>query len=261
MHAYERIAERIRDDIEAGVYSPGAPLPRIAELTEQYSVSKTTVRGALDELHQWGLIYTGYSAGRKATIVRSQGRIDHYATDAMRAIQGQQTPMTDMDSFARTASRMGCSPGKNFAMRIEPAPEWVADRLGVQVDDLVVVRQLTQLMDGEPWAIETGYYPRDLAEEAGLDTPYDIERGTIRALAEAGYAETGQRDELTYEYASIGIAHDLGVAVGAPLSLQIRVGCTQDRITRVMSCHRLADRSRVIWEVGSGPAIRQEAAV
>lgn len=257
LHAYEHVADRLREEISAGVWRPGVALPRITELTERFGVSKTTVRGALDELHRWGLIYTGYADGRKSTIVRSQGRIAHYATDALRAIRDREPVQSNMDAFTSNAARMGRAASKSFRMRIEPAPTWVVDRLGIAEDELVVVRQLTQLLDGEPWSIETGYYPRKLASEVGLDTPYDIEQGTIRALAEAGYIESGHRDELTYEYATASTAYDLGIAVGSPIALQIRVACTPERITRVMSCHRLAERSRIIWEIGNGPAIEE----
>lgn len=140
-------------------------------------------------------------------------------------------------------------------MRIEPAPLDVTRRLGIGKDDLVVLRTIYQLLDDEPWSREVGYYPRDLAAEVGLDIPQDIPRGTIRALADAGHKETAHVDEVTYEAASPQDAHDLSITVGAPLVVQTRTAATPQRVTRVMRYVRIAERNRLIWELGEGSGL------
>jgi GntR family transcriptional regulator len=135
-------------------------------------------------------------------------------------------------------------------MRIELPPEDVARRLGVSPDELVVVRVTYQLLDNEPWARETSYYPRDLAAEVGLDSPHDISEGTIRALAEAGYREVAHVDEVTDETAGSADARDLAIPVGYPMLVQTRTAATDQRITRVTRYVRLGQRTRLIWELG-----------
>lgn len=253
---YQRIATVLRERIDQGSPPPNHPLPNIPELMKQYGVSRMTINKAIGLLHTWGLVYTGYADGMKAVLVRSQGRVDRYATDAYRRIHNlEQSVPSAMDAFTANAAKVGREAGKTFSMRIEVAPTRIATLLGVEARDLVVVRELTQLIDGEPWAIETGYYPRDLAAEVGLDTPNDIERGTIRALADAGYVETGHRDEMIYEHASEAVAHDLRVAVGTPVAIRTRVAGTEERITRVMTVVEMAERNRWIWEIGTGVAV------
>ena len=161
-----------------------------------------------------------------------------------------------MDSFVESANRVGKVASKRFDMRIERAPRDIADRLGVAPDTLVVVRILWQLLDDEPWGRETGYYPRDLAEAVGLDRPVDVPRGTIRALEDAGYEETSWRDEMTFDTASPQDAHDLAVAIGAPLLVQTRTAANPNRITRVMRYVRIAERARLVWEVGADAGLQ-----
>ncbi|MEQ7127416.1 GntR family transcriptional regulator [Actinopolymorpha sp. B11F2] len=246
MHAYERVAEELAADIANGVWPPGSALPTIPALEERFGVSRITVRGGLEELARRGLVYTGYIGGRRGTIVRSQGKIDTYLTDALRPDRDRTT----MDAFTENAAKVGKRASKRFSMRMEPAPKSVTKILGVDPGALVVIRTLHQLLDGEPWSREVGYYPRDLAEEVGLDTPEDIPQGTIRALADAGHQEIAHRDELTYETAGPQDAHDLGLTIGAPLLMQTRIAATANRVTRVMRYVRIAERNRLVWEVG-----------
>lgn len=248
---YRRIAEAIAAGIDDGTWPPGSALPAIPDLMDRYGVSRNSVRGAIDELTRRGLVYTGWVEGKRGTYVRTPGVIDHYATDALRDLRTRPT----MDAFRENAERVGKVASFRFDMRIERAPRDVADRLGVDPNTLVVVRQLWQLLDGEPWGRETGYYPRDLAEEVGLDRPEDMPEGTIRTLDKAGHHEIAHRDELTFDTASPQDAHDLGVAVGASLAVQTRTAATADRVTRVMRYVRIADRSRLIFEIGESAGI------
>jgi GntR family transcriptional regulator len=53
---YRAIAEELRDRVEGGALAPGALLPSESELSATYSVSRVTVRKALDLLRDDGLI-------------------------------------------------------------------------------------------------------------------------------------------------------------------------------------------------------------
>ena len=50
------IVERLTKDIMSGTYSEGGKLPSEAKLSENFGVSRMTLRGALDELRRQGLI-------------------------------------------------------------------------------------------------------------------------------------------------------------------------------------------------------------
>lgn len=248
VHAYERVAEQLAREIDDGTWPPGTALPTIPDLEKRFGVSRITVRGGLEELARRGLVYTGYVQGRRGTIVRAQDRIDHYVTDSLRSDRLNDGSCTD--AFTENAKKIGKRAAKRFVMHLAPPPENIARRLGVAPDELVVTRTVYQLLDDEPFSREVGYYPRDIAATAGIDTPHDLPRGTIRALIEAGFHETAHEDEVTYETADHAIARDLSIAIGAPLVVQIRTAATDERVTRVMHYARLAERSRLIWELG-----------
>lgn len=246
MHAYERVASELAQEIKDGRWPAGTALPTIPELMERFDVSRITVRGGLDDLMAQGLVYTGWADNRRGTIVRGIGRAEHYATDALRA----DRPASPNDAFVENARRIGREPGKKFTMNMAVAPEEIAERLGVAADALVVIRTTVQLLDGEPWARERSYYERGLAELVGLDVPRDIPEGTIRALAAAGHKEIAYTDEVTDESAGPSEVDDLGVPLGAPLLVQTRTAASTDRITRVTQFHRLGRRVRLCWELG-----------
>lgn len=249
MHAYERVAAELAAEIEDGVWEPGAVLPTIPDLMERFGVSRITVRGGIEELARRGLVFTGYAAGRRGTIVRSTGRVPYFITDDHRARDERH------DAFAEAARRAGKEPGKSFEMRFALAPADVARRLGVPADQLTVVRISRQLLDGEPWSRETTWYARDLAEEVGIDVPQDIARGTVRVLADAGYPEIAHVDEVTDETASPEDAEDLSVPVGSPLLVHTRIAAAAARVTRVTRFVRLGGRVRLVWQLGDPDAL------
>jgi GntR family transcriptional regulator len=257
VHRYERVARELAEEIESGDWPPGTLLPTIPALAERFGVSPVTVRGGLDQLAKRGLTYTGYQGGRRGTIVRSAGRVDHHVRDEHRRSAGGDSH----DFFAESARRAGRQASKHFEMRIATPPVDVARRLGIPGDALVVVRVLRQFLDGEPWSRETSYYPRNLAEDVGLDVPHDITKGTVRALADAGHTEVSWVDEVTDEHASPEDAQDLAVQVGSPLLVQTRTAATDQRITRVTRYTRLGGRVRLIWESGTEDGLRVIQAV
>lgn len=251
-YSYERIAADLAEGIVDGTYAPGTALPTVRELAEQYGVNPKTTAAAVGELQTRGLVYSGQLDGKRANIVRNRGRTSFYATDALRADVRTER---GRDAFRENAQRAGRTASTKFRMRIEQPPADIARRLRIGPHDLAVVRISYQLLDDEPWSRETGYYPRDLAEEVGLDVPHDIEEGTIRVLERAGYADKAHRDELADEPATPEDAMDLGVPVGSPLLVQTRTVAADTRITRVTRTVRLPGRVRMIWEHGDSKAI------
>jgi len=55
---YQEISDSLRDRIDSGELPPGAMLPSIARITQEWGVSTTTAANALRLLHSEGLIRT-----------------------------------------------------------------------------------------------------------------------------------------------------------------------------------------------------------
>jgi GntR family transcriptional regulator len=241
--AYRRVAAQLRREIYAGARKPGDRLPTYPELASDLGISITTARNAVMELVRENLVYTASSRG---TIVRDRRVLDYNATDPLRP----DRPKTRSDVWVETADKAGRRASKTFEMHIEPASEEVAGWLGVSVESWVVMRNVVQLLDTEPWSYEVSYYPQDLAKETGIDSPRDIEEGTTRRLAERGHAEVAWKDTVISRPANPDEAEILGVPAGTYITDLIRIGATKTRITRATRTRRVADRNRLLYEIG-----------
>ncbi|MFF5227987.1 GntR family transcriptional regulator [Dactylosporangium sp. NPDC000521] len=62
--AYKGITEALRARLASGEFQPGSALPSEAALSAEYSVARNTVRRALDQLSEEGLIITQPGRGR-----------------------------------------------------------------------------------------------------------------------------------------------------------------------------------------------------
>lgn len=240
---YRYVAAQLRREIYSGQRKPGDQLPTYPELAKQLGISVTTARNAVMELVRENLVYT---ASSKGTIVRDRRILEYNATDPLRP----DRPKTGDDVWVETGQKAGRKASKSFEMHIEPADNEVASWLNVPPESWVVMRRLIQYLDGEPWSYEVSHYPRDLAEATGIDSPRDIEEGTTRRLRDRGFAEIAWNDSITSHPAGPDEAETLAVPVGTYIYDVIRVGATAERVTRVTRTRRVADRNRLLYEIG-----------
>ncbi|MEW6402281.1 MAG: substrate-binding domain-containing protein [Chloroflexota bacterium] len=64
-HLYQKIVTSIRDDILSGVLKPGASLPPMRKMTEQWSCTTGTIMRAYQELARQGLVISHVGRGTK----------------------------------------------------------------------------------------------------------------------------------------------------------------------------------------------------
>ncbi|MFF5206406.1 winged helix-turn-helix domain-containing protein [Streptosporangium sp. NPDC000396] len=64
-HAYLRVADHLRQDINEGRLAPGDKLPPQRELTERFGVSDIIIRRALDILRNEGLVESRQGSGTR----------------------------------------------------------------------------------------------------------------------------------------------------------------------------------------------------
>lgn len=84
---YEAIAADIRRSIEDGALKPGDKLPTVVEFCELYSVSKITVKRAIEQITEEGLITSRRGSG---TYVKDTAGLPdrHFSRARMTAPQG-----------------------------------------------------------------------------------------------------------------------------------------------------------------------------
>jgi GntR family transcriptional regulator len=250
---YRRIADQLRDAISNGRLSPGSRLRTEAELMADHGVSRDTIRKAIRELVEQGLVET---RGRQGTFVRQRQMLIYRAAVAEQA----DRPLTGeaRDAFFDEVLAQGRKPGQNFSMVIEPATPDVATRLRIDEGDLVVARAAKRLVNDRPWSNQISYYAMDISQAAGLTTPRDIPEGTVRAMAKAGHVETGTVDEVSARMPTPEEARELDIDAGVPVLLYYRTTYSDQRPLRLTRTLFPADRNTIVYELGNLIAYYQD---
>lgn len=127
-----RIADALREQIRDSTYPPGAKLRSERELCDDFNVSAGTVRAALAQLRDEGLVVSSQGRG---VYVREQTRRRKVGTDkGWRSILGRE----------------GKQDASQITVRREPCPPEVAEQLGIDAGEIVTVRDRLLQAQGEP---------------------------------------------------------------------------------------------------------------
>ncbi len=151
MSKYADLVRVITDAIAAGEYEPGSRLPTIPELCKMYGVSNTTVKKAMDELEQRGLVSRRRGSG---VYVKSTASL---RGSASMSVSGQMTGLT-----AEYAGRgLEVTSVVNEFSIMHPN-ETVAQALGLDADAFVYYICRTRMVAGKPQNVEYTYMPLTL---------------------------------------------------------------------------------------------------
>jgi GntR family transcriptional regulator len=248
---YRRIAGDLREAIHRGELGPGSQLPTEEELRQRYGVSRNTVRLALAALANEGVIS---STPGRGTFVRERVMLTYVAS---RAESPDRPGVGSYDAYVDEVRGQGRLPSQRFEMRVVPADASIAERLQVEEGSGVVLRRVTRMVDSQPWSLQDSYYPMDIAQECDLLVPHDIQRGTVRALADHGHVEIGYVDEITTRMPRPDEAQALDLAAGVPVLVYVRTAVTAKRPDRMTATIFAGDRNRLVYEIGNVDAYTQ----
>lgn len=226
---YSLIADRAEARIRSGAWAPGTRLPPERELCRELEVSRATLRQALDELEERGLITRHQGRGTFVTRPRVQPAISGFFS-IREALTARGT--TVVTRVLRTET-------------VEASRSLAAD-LGLLPGEPVLHLERLRLVDGEPIVLESAWLPAALfpgleaADLAGRSL-YDVLREDFgRRVAEA--RETIEPVILT--------AHECGlleVPRHTPAILTRRVTTDRDgTIVELSQALLRGDRSRLL---------------
>lgn len=176
---YLAMADKLRAEITGGALGPGARLPSEKALEDEWRVSRGTVRQAIAELVEQGLVVSQNGRGH---FVRAFARLAWRASDPERN-DATVTP-TPSDAWSRSVREQGHEPSERITAEIAYADERVAGWLALPPGEPVSVRRRLRLVDGEPYSIADSYYPRAIVSGTAVELPADVSPG-IYAVFEA----------------------------------------------------------------------------
>ena len=143
---YQQLMTRLKNDILAGVYPSGARIPSEQLLCETYGVSRVTVRKAMLDLVQEGLL------------VRRQGK----GTFVTSPKYGRD--YTHIQGFSESCLARGLKPGARLLQKEIVAPKSsILESLGLDENSQTVKIVRLRYVNDEPMVIETSYFPLDYA--------------------------------------------------------------------------------------------------
>jgi GntR family transcriptional regulator len=157
-------------------------------------------------------------------------------------------PWPTWASIAREANMVGTQDITEVGT--VPAPQEVANRLGVDAGMQVVVRRRAMFLDGTPVQLADSYYPRDLVEDSPIAHPGKLPGGTQAALDRLGVQFKDAEDELRARVATPDEAARLHLAAGAVVFDMLRTTFdTNDRPVEVQHAILTAERHIMSWRL------------
>jgi GntR family transcriptional regulator len=200
--AHAQIEDWLADAIAAGHLRPGDRLPTEHDLAAWLGVSRMTLRHALGELAQRGLVTK--AVGRNGGTFVAEAKLEQ--------------DLTTLAGFSEQLRRHGKVAGATVLAAAQiPASPAAAAALGLAEGDPVHEVRRIRLGDGRPMAIEHSQFPADLFPDL-LDCRLD---GSLYELLEERYGLRPHRARELLEPVVAGVreAEALEVDEGAPLML------------------------------------------
>lgn len=163
---YVQLSKRIESGVSNGLLAPDMPLPPEREIATLTELSRVTVRKAIAELVDKGLV------------VQRQGSGSYVAPARPRVEQ----LLSRLTSFSEDMARRGFTSVSQWLERglFLPAPEEVM-ALGLGGTDQVARLARLRLADGRPMAVERASLPTDI-----LPNPLAVSHSLYEVLGQAG---------------------------------------------------------------------------
>jgi GntR family transcriptional regulator len=196
---YGKVEEILASEIAQGEFEPGDRLPSEDEMIARFDVSRITVRRAVQNLIQRGIVEIQRGRGTfvlAPTVTQDLTRLTGF--------------VEDMENHRRKASARVLRQG------VVAASERVAHRLGISKGTRVMRIERVRLADSVPMSFDETYLPLEIGRKIVKN---DLRVMPIFTLLEQKYGIPLTEAEYSLEAAaaSAPIANALNVAEGAPI--------------------------------------------
>jgi len=206
---YHQVATQLEAAIRSGELKPGDRLENEIEFSERLSVSRPTLRRAIEELV------------RKGMLVRKRG----FGTQIVQPRIDRRADLTSLNDDLRSSGHTVST--EVLRREIVPAPPEVAESMRLPIDARVVLIERLRRSDGEPLAIMRNWLPIDVA-------PFSIaeleQRGLYELLRDNGVLPRVAFQRVSARTATAKEAQMLGEPRGAAVLIVQRT--TTDEVGR-----------------------------
>lgn len=195
---YHQLEEAIRSDIKSGVLKHDQLIPSEREYASLYGISRMTVRQAINNLVNEGLLYRKKGTG---TFVNKQ-KVEQV--------------LSTLTSFSEDMYERGFTPSSKLLSYDEiPADRTVAEKLQVEEGTPVLRMERLRLADQLPMALEVAFMPihltEGLKEEQAKDSLYSFIEDKLSLRIDEAY------QELEAEAATDHVAAHLDIEPDSPV--------------------------------------------
>ncbi len=209
---WKSIALSLTSDIAEGRYGTGDRLPTEAQLSAKHGVNRHTVRRALSDMAEQGLVHARRGAG------------------VFVAARPTDYPIGKRVRYHQSISASGKIPGKTIlSLTTRAADAAEAEALGLVAGDRVNVYDGLSLADGEPVAMFQSVFPADRLP--GILQALTETGSVTRALQICGVPDyTRISTRLTARAASATQALHLRLTEGAPVLHSLGVNADENGV-------------------------------
>lgn len=236
---WAQVRADLRRRIDAGEFAPG--FPGELTLTEEYEVSRHTIREALRVLRNDGVLRS--QRGRPTVIEPTVYR----------------QSLGTLSSLFESVTAQGATPRSDVLRLATTVNASVSADLGLPADTELVVIERVRYADDQPIAHDVSWLPADLA---GPLLRRDLAHAALYAEMHAlGITIDGGSERVTAERAPRHIADLLDLPADSPILLLERRATAQGRAVEWRETHVRADRFSLEAEwTSSGSTLRAGAA-
>ncbi len=205
---YVQLRKRIETGIASGFLAPDMRLPPEREIAALTDLSRVTVRKAMADLAERGLILQRQGSG--SFVAPARTRVEQ--------------PLSRLTSFTEDMARRGYRAGVDWLERglFLPGPEEVAV-LGLAPDAQVARLARLRRADDRPMALERASLPSDF-----LPNPLVVTQSLYEVLGQAGLRPVRAVQKISAVTLDAAEARLLGVAPGAAGLRIERISCLPD---------------------------------
>lgn len=252
---YQQIAEAIRQQIEDGELPRGEQMPTELQLREKFGASRNTIRDAIKQLADLGLVETRPGQGTFVTT-----KIDPWVT--IRSVE----PNPDLQELGgsvdpESAMRLSDVPRKRQEssrttprVEVQPPPRAIKVELKIEDEEQVVLRSERRFINNLPWAIMNSYYSMELVKRGATNllVAQDMDPGVVAYLAKTvNVRQTSYRDWITARAPSEEEQKFFGISQTTAVFEIYRTGFDQNqKPMRVTVTICPVDRNQFIYDVG-----------